>query len=186
MASGTIVGTKYISGGHYWLELVWTDSTVTTGPSGTSSVVVKTYFCSDWSANFSATKNGSTTVNGSALNWSSGVDISHPDGTVKKTLVYTRSGVSVTHNADGTKSITISGTYTPNITISGYGTLGTMSASGTAVLNDVYTPPAVPPTWVWTGSAWVRAKAVKVWDGTVWTTGDAVKAWTKTAWNSSK
>lgn len=183
MASGTIVGTKYIDTGHYWIELAWTDSTVN---ATTSSVTVKTYFCSDWSASFSSSKNGTTVVNGSSESWSSGQDVSHPDGSVKKTLIHTRTGVSVTHNADGTKSITISGTYTPNITITGYGTLGTMSASGTAVLNDVNGTEVIPLIWIWNGTAWVRAKHFNVWDGASWTQIDALKVWNGTAWVNSK
>lgn len=185
MASGTIVGTKYHDG-HYWIELAWSSSTVKSGTAtvaGESNVTVKTYFCSDWSANFSATKNGSTTVNGSALSWSSGTDVSHGNGSVQKTLVYTRSAVRVTHNLDGTKSITISGNYTPNISISG-SNLGTMSASGTATLNDLYTatPVVNPNTWVWTGSVWKRGTACRVWDGDSWVEIDLMKAWTNTSW----
>jgi hypothetical protein len=173
MASGIIKGSTYISG-HYWLELHWSNSTYSSTQSNTT---VKTYFCSDWSANYSAAKSGSTSVNGSNVSWSSDVNVSHGNGSVQKTLIYTRSNVRVTHNTDGTKSITISGTYSPNITISGYGTISTMSASGTAVLNDVNGTIVNPNTWVWTGSAWVRGKAMRVWDGDGWVQVDALKVW---------
>jgi hypothetical protein len=182
MAGGTITGNTYISG-HYWLELVWTDSIVN---STTSSVTVKTYFCSDWSASFTSSKNGNTTVNGSSLDWTSNTDVSHSNGSVQKTLVYTRSGVSVTHNADGTKSITISGTYSPNITITGYGTISTMSASGTAVLSDTNGTEVIPNMWIWNGTAWVRAKHFYVWDGGSWVHCQSFLAWNGTSWATTK
>jgi hypothetical protein len=182
MASGVIVGTKYISGGHYWIELHWSNSTVSSTQSDT---IVKTYFCSDWAVNFSASKSGSTSVNGSNLSWSSGADVSH-GSSLEKTLIYTRSAVRTTHNADGTKSITISGTYTPNVTISGYGTLGTMSASGTAVLNDVNGTVINPNTWVWTGSSWVRGSACRVWNGDSWVQIDLMKAWSGGGWYNTQ
>jgi hypothetical protein len=189
MASGTIKGTTYISG-HYWLELDWTDSTVTNGTStvaGTSNVVVKTYFCSDWSASFSASKNGTTTINGTQQSWTSTTDVNHSNGSTQRTLVWTSTAQRVTHNLDGTKTITISGTYTPNITITGYGTISTMSASGSAVLNDVYTvTEVIPNTWVWTGTAWKRGTHLRVWDGDSWVQCDLMKAWTGSAWNNTK
>lgn len=180
MASGTIRGTGYISG-HYWLELEWSNSTVN---STTSSTTVKTWLCSDWSANWSATKNGSTNINGSNVSWSSAVDVSH-GSSGGRTLIYTRSGHQITHNADGTKSITISGTYTPNASISGQ-TLGTMSASGTVTLNDTNGTVVNPNTWVWNGSAWVRGKGCWVWDGGAWVQIDAMKAWTGSGWVDTK
>jgi hypothetical protein len=182
MASGTIKGSTYISG-HYWIELKWSNSTVN---STTSATTVSTYFCSDWSANFSATKNGSTSVNGSNLSWSDGTDVNHSNGSTQRTLIYTRSAVNVTHNSDGNKSITISGTYVPNISIGSYGTIGTMSASGTAVLNDVNGTVINPNTWCWTGSSWVRGKACRVWNGSSWTQIDLMKAWTGSSWVNTR
>lgn len=181
MASGTIKGTTYISG-HYWLELDWTDAI---SSATTSSVTVKTYFCSDWSANFTSSKTGTTVINGNTESWTSATDVSHADGSVQRTLVHTRTGVSVTHNADGTKSITISGTYVPNITITGYGTISSMSASGTAILSDTNGTEVIPKVWVWNGSAWVRATHLRVWDGDSWVQCSALKVWNKTAWVNS-
>jgi hypothetical protein len=183
MASGTITGTTYISG-HYWIELVWTDSIVNTT---TSSVTVKTYFCSDWSASYSADKNGTTVINGTSQSWSSPTDVSHSNGAVQKTLVHTSTSQSVTHNADGTKSITISGTYSPNIDIVGYGTLGTMSASGTAVLSDTNGTEYIPTINVWNGTSWVHATHLYVWDGGSWVHSAGLKVWSGGAsWVNSK
>lgn len=182
MASGIITGTKYISGGHYWIELHWSNSTVN---STTSTTTVKTYFCSDWAISFSATKNGNTTINGSSSNWSSTADVNHGTG-LKKTLIYTRSNYNITHNADGNKTITISGNYTPNANLGSYGTLGTMYASGSAVLNDVNGTVINPNTWVWTGSSWVRGKACSVWTGSNWSQIDLMKAWTGSSWVNTR
>lgn len=183
MAGGTITGTTYISG-HYWIELVWSDSIVNTT---TSSVTVKTYFCSDWSANYSADKNGTTVINGASQTWSSPTDVSHSNGAVQKTLVHSSTSQSVTHNSDGTKSITISGTYSPNIDIVGYGTLGTMSASGTAVLSDTNGTEYLPTINVWNGTAWVHAKHLYVWDGGSWVQSAGMKVWSSAlSWVDSK
>lgn len=178
--NGTIKGTTYIQG-HYWLELDWSDIVVDTTHS---SCTVKTYFVSDWAANFTASKNGSTTVNGSALSWTSSADVNHGNS-LERTLVHSRSGVNVTHNADGTKSITISATYTPNITITGYGTISTMSASGTAVLSDTLTE-IIPLMYIWNGTAWVRAKHFKVWDGSDWGDCNYIRIWNGTSWVVTK
>lgn len=184
MAGGTITGNTYISG-HYWIELDWTDNIVN---STTSSVTVKTYFVSDWSASFSSSKDGTTTINGTQQSWTSNTDINHSNGSAQRTLVWTAQAQSVTHNADGTKSIIISGTYTPNITITGYGTISTMSASATVSLSDTNGTEYIPSVYVWSGgTSWVKAKHVYAWDSGSWVHLDTLKVWSGgTAWASSK
>jgi hypothetical protein len=174
MASGIIVGTKYIENGRYWIELHWSSS----GSQGTNSstVDVTTYFCSEWAVNFTASKNGNTSVNGSNLTWTSATDINHGTG-IARTAVYTRSDVAVTHGADGKASITISGTYVPNVTISGWGTLGTMSASGTATLDSL----SAISMKFWNGSNWTGGY-VKVWNGSAWVAPKGIYVWNGSSW----
>lgn len=183
MASGVITGNTYESG-HYWIELDWTDGIIN---STTSSVTVKTYFCSDWATNFTASKDGTTTINGTQQSWTSNTDVNYSNGSVQKTLVWSSQAQSVTHNADGTKSITISGTYTPNITVNGT-LIGTMTASGTVALSDTNGTEVIPNLWVASGgTTWVRAKHFYVFDGSSWIHCQSMKACSGgTTWVSTK
>jgi hypothetical protein len=174
MASGVIVGGKYISDGHYWLELHW--SSTSSQGTNSSTVSVTTYFCSDWAVNFTASKSGSTSINSNNAGWTSDVDVSHGTGTAK-TAIYTRSGFTVTHGADGKATIPISGTYTPNASISGYGTLGAMSVSGSGVLDSL----SAISMKFWNGSNWTGGY-VKVWNGSAWVAPKGIYIWNGSSW----
>lgn len=168
MASGKITGGRYNS--YYWLELEW-DSTANDS-NNTSTVNVEVWLCSTTygSINYTATKSGNTTVNGSSSNFSSTTDVNIGEGG-GRVRVYTRSGVSVTHNSDGSKSITISAWFEPDVNISGSNT-GRWSVSGTAKLDtinrgviNVYNGGWKEGTMYVYNGGWKKAKAVYVYNG---------------------
>jgi hypothetical protein len=176
MASGTIVGPTFNT--YHHLEIDWTSTP--NASNNTSSVVVKMYLVSTNSINYTSQKTGETTVNGGVLGFTSDVDVSH-GSSGGKTLIYTRSAVTVTHNSDGTKSIGISGWFEPDVVLSGSQT-GRWTVSGTVALDNLNTAPIK----VWNGSAWQTAKNVYVWNGSGWQDAKAVYVWNGTAWQKAK
>lgn len=133
MASGTIIGTKYISS-HYWLEIRWSSTSDTS--TNKSSVTAAVWFHADsgWSIDSSAGKTVTVTINGTAYTFSA--PRVYSTGSTYNLNMGSKTG-SVTHNSDGTKSITISASFNPNANMGGYGTLGNMTASGTATLDNI-------------------------------------------------
>lgn len=139
-ASGTI--QQAIRTG-YRLQVVWT----VTGQSvanNTSTVTVKVQLVSTGSSytiNSSASKSGSLTINGTKYSFTFTAALS---GNQTKTI-YTKTGVTVAHNADGTKTcafsataginVTLSGTYYGNVTASGNGTFDTIARATTPTVS---------------------------------------------------
>lgn len=134
-ASGTI--TKAIRTG-YQLKIVWTVGSQSVA-NNTSSVTVKVQLVSTGSSytiNSSASKSGSVTINGTKYTFSFTAALS---GNQAKTL-YTKT-VTITHNADGSKTcafsatcginVTLSGTYYGDVTASGSGTFDTIARAST-------------------------------------------------------
>lgn len=130
-ASGTI--TESIRTG-YQLKIVWSVDSQSVA-NNTSSVTVKVQLVSTGSSytiNSSASKSGSVTINGTKYTFSFTASLS---GSQTKTL-YTKT-VTVSHNADGTKTcsfsatcginVTLGGTYYGNVTATGTGTFDTIA-----------------------------------------------------------
>lgn len=130
MALSGQTSNAYFNNSHYWIYVTWTATQDVAG--NFSTVTAKLYLNSDPSWNISASaKPSSITINGSTA--SASVDPDIPGGSAK--LIQT-STVQVNHNADGTKSFTLSGTY--NLTgINVSGDLGSATASGTFTLNTI-------------------------------------------------
>ena len=130
-ASGTI--QQAIRTG-YRLQIAWTVDSQSVA-NNTSSVTAKVQLVSTGSSytiNSSASKSGSLTINGTKYTFSFTAALS---GNQTKTI-YTKT-VTVSHNADGTKTcafsataginVTLSGTYYGNITASGNGTFNAIA-----------------------------------------------------------
>ena len=134
-SSGTI--TESIRTG-YQLKIAWTVDSQSVA-NNTSNVTVKVQLVSTGSSytiNSSADKSGSVTINGTKYTFSFTASLS---GNQTKTL-YTKT-VTVSHNADGTKTcsfsatcginVTLSGTYYGNVTASGSGAFDTIARAST-------------------------------------------------------
>ena len=134
-ASGTI--TESIRTG-YQLKIAWTVDSQSVA-NNTSSVTVKVQLVStgaSYTINSTASKSGSVTINGTKYTFSFTASLS---GNQTKTL-YTKT-VTVSHNADGTKTcsfsatcginVTLSGTYYGNVTATGTGTFDTIARAST-------------------------------------------------------
>lgn len=134
-ASGTI--TESIRTG-YQLKIAWSVGSQSVA-NNTSSVTVKVQLVSTGSSytiNSSASKSGSVTINGAKYTFSFTAALS---GNQTKTL-YTKT-VTVSHNANGTKTcsfsatcginVTLSGTYYGNVTATGTGTFDTIARAST-------------------------------------------------------
>lgn len=122
----------------YRLQIAWSVGSQSVA-NNTSSVTVKVQLVSTGSSytiNSSATKSGSVTINGTKYSFTFSAALS---GSQTKTL-YTKT-VTISHNADGTKTcsfsatcginVTLGGTYYGNVTASGSGTFDTIARAST-------------------------------------------------------
>lgn len=110
-------------GSHLRLQLEW--SATQNVSNNTSTVTAKLYWISRDSygvVNASATKDGYITIDGTKYTFS-GSGLANLSGNQKKLLKTATKTIS--HNSDGTKSISLDGSFSPEITFSGtwYGTV---------------------------------------------------------------
>ncbi|MBU9711049.1 DUF859 family phage minor structural protein [Evansella tamaricis] len=163
MASGTITGSYTRT--YYRIEIEWTSTPDV--DNNRSSVTARVYLRIRDSGrlNFSANKNGNTTINGSSSNWSYGSGV---NGGAGRYLLHTRT-INVSHDSDGKKRCRFDAWFDVNVTLSS-GWMGRLSAGGTVDLDDI--PRGV--NWIrasgsWRkGQNWIRAsgswrKAIAVW-----------------------
>lgn len=136
--SGSFSGS--ILSGSYKLRVDWS-ATQNVG-SNTSKITAVMYLvqASSWGLNIGTRSDNSTTINGVKRTWSSPA-ISNGGG--KTTKLATVTSGDIAHNADGSKSVTISATFQINATISGT-YRDTITASATVNLNTI--PRATQPT----------------------------------------
>lgn len=136
--SGSFSGS--ILSGNYKLRVDW--SATQNISSNTSKITCVMYLvqASSWGLNISSRSDNKTTINGTAHTWTSPA-ISNGGG--KTTKLATVTSGNIAHNADGTKSVTISATFELNATISGT-YRDTITASATVTLNTI--PRATQPT----------------------------------------
>ena len=128
-ASGTIKSSVYKS--HLWLTFNWSQSSQSIANNTTTiSWNLKLHW--DAQLNFSASKSGSVTVNGTkySFTYTSGASGSSGSVTLKS------GATTISHNADGTKSFSASASFNINVTYSG-SAVNTMSLSGTGTLNTI-------------------------------------------------
>lgn len=111
--SGSFSGS--IKSGNYKLQVDW--SATQSVANNTSKITAVMYLvqASSWSLDINTRSDNSTTIAGTSHTWSSPA-IDRKGGTTK--LATVTSG-NITHNTDGTKSVTISATFYIRATISG-------------------------------------------------------------------
>ena len=131
MASGTIV--QYFHNSYFSLELAWSESDIDIANNTSKVTVVASLQSHSSSAKISSTasKNISITINGTEYSGTCTVGVS---GGGSKTL-FTASH-TVTHDSNGSKSITISCTLGIAVTLSG-SYYSSVSASGIATLSTI-------------------------------------------------
>ena len=136
--SGSFSGS--ILSGNYKLRVDWS-ATQNVG-SNTSKITATMYLvqASSWSLGIASRSDNKTVINGTTYTWSSPA-ISNSGG--KTTKLATVTSGNIAHNADGSKSVTISATFEINATISG-AYRDTITASATVTLNTI--PRATQPT----------------------------------------
>ena len=130
MAMSGLIEGSYHSNGNYKIELEW-EITSQSVSNNTSSVRVRTYLVADWTLDYSATKYGETTVDGTTETFSTSTNRSGTGRWLVGTTNFT-----VGHNEDGSKTASISGEFDLNITVSG-NWVGTLTASGSATLETI-------------------------------------------------
>ena len=123
-SSGVIDGTK--TGTRPYLRIRWNIQGTDT-PGNRTLVGLKLYLVAPGTVNFSATKSG--VLQGNAFSYADGMT-----GTGEK-LLSTRN-VWVSHNSDGTKTVTLSASFNIAITYSGT-YLSSLTVSGPAVLDTI-------------------------------------------------
>lgn len=126
--SGTIKSSVYKS--HLWLTFNWSATQSIANNTSTVSWNLKLHW--DARINFSTSKSGSVTVNGTKYSFTYTGGASGNSGS----KVLKSGSTTITHNADGTKSFSASASFNINITYSG-STVSTMSLSGTGTLNTI-------------------------------------------------
>ena len=136
--SGSFSGS--IRSGNYKLRVDWT---ATQSVSGNTSKITATMYlvqASSWSLNIASRSDNKTTINGTAYTWTSPA-ISNSGG--KTTKLATVTSGNIAHNADGTKSVTITAVFEIGATISGT-RYDTITASATINLDTI--PRATQPS----------------------------------------
>lgn len=136
--SGSFSGS--IAGGKYKLRVDWSATQSVSNNASKVTAVMYLVQASGWSLNVSSRDDNKATINGAAITWTSPA-ISNSGG--KTTKLGTVTSGNITHNADGTKSITISAVYNIKATISGT-YYSSITASDTVTLNTI--PRATQPT----------------------------------------
>ena len=129
-SNGTIVN-DFRTG--YRVQISWTVNSQNIA-NNTSNVTVKVQLVSTgryYTINASATKNGSVTINGSTYSFTFSAALS---ANQTKT-VYTKT-LDISHNNDGTKTLSLSASLGIKVTLSGT-YWGTVTASGSGVLNTI-------------------------------------------------
>lgn len=136
--SGSFTGS--IVNGNYKLKVDW--SATQSVANNTSKITCVMYLvqASSWSLNISSRSDNKTTIGGTSYTWASPA-ISNSGG--KTTKLATVTSGNIAHNADGSKSVTISATFNIEATISGT-FRSTITASKTVDLNTI--PRATRPS----------------------------------------
>ena len=177
---GQVVG--YAKSNHYWLIASWTETVNTSANTSTCNFTVT--FGGNWALNIGARYSGnSLTINGTTHSFTTGA-LSWGSGGGSATI-YTLSGVSIPHNADGTASLSVSATFACGIQrfSDGSAALPSINCSGTqaltpiarasaisSVTNPVNIGSAVAVTWTPAASAYTFG--LYFWVGDLnWTIG---------------
>lgn len=140
--SGTFY--KNVSTG-YRLQVEW--SATQDLSSNKSTITMKTYWMSlgsSYQIYSSSTKNGSTSIDGQTSSFTATAGLS---GNQKKLINTTTKTVS--HNSDGTKSLVLSASFNPAVTISG-SYVGNQTVSQSVTLNTIPRESSITSSLNWT------------------------------------
>lgn len=141
-SSGSFSGS--IRDGHYKLRVDWSQSQNVS--ANTSTITAKMYLVNDWSLSINSRSTNYTTIAGTKQTYTS-PSISSTGTHLLGTLTQT-----VTHDSDGSKSITISSVFYIQATLSGT-YYDSISASATVTLDSIPRASSVSATSVNMGSA---------------------------------
>ena len=132
MASSGTINNTFRTG--YAVRVTWsvTSQDIANNTSTVTANVQLVSLGSSYTINSSATKSGSLTVNGNRYDFTFNASLS---GNQVKTI-YTKTGIVIPHNSDGTKTCAFSCTAGIAVTLSGT-YYGTVSASGSGVFNTI-------------------------------------------------
>lgn len=131
MASGTFIYEFGGSTKKYQLITEWSSTPNNATNTSTVQVVMKLYV--PYSLYIGARSNNTVSINGVSYTYNSSAISTDTGGTY---TLGTITSAEIPHNADGTKSIAISGSFKLNATVSGT-SYTTITASGTAVLDNI-------------------------------------------------
>ena len=132
--------TGSILSGNYKLRVDWSATQSISNNTSKITAVMYLVQASSWGLNINTRSDNSTTINGTKYTWSSPAINNNGGKTTKLATVTTG---NIAHNADGSKSVTISATFQLNATISGT-YRDTITASATITLDTI--PRATQPT----------------------------------------
>ena len=135
--SGSFSGS--IKSGNYKLRVDWSATQNVTNNTSKITATMYLVIASGWSLNISSRSDNTTAIAGTSYKWSSPA-INKGGSTTKLGTV--TSG-NITHNSDGTKSVTLTATFYVRATISGT-YYEKITASATVTLNTI--PRATTPT----------------------------------------
>lgn len=135
--SGSFSGS--IKSGNYKLRVDWSATQNVTNNTSKITATMYLVIASGWSLNISTRSDNTTAIAGTSYKWSSPA-INKGGSTTKLGTV--TSG-NITHNSDGTKSVTLTATFYVRATISGT-YYEKITASATVTLNTI--PRATTPT----------------------------------------
>lgn len=141
-SSGSFSGS--IRDGHYKLQVSWTQTKNVS--ANTSTITAKMYLINDWSLSINSRSTNTTTIAGTKQTYTSPAISStgtHLLGTVTQT---------VSHDSDGSKSITMSSVFYIQATLSGT-YYDSISASATVTLDTIPRASSVSASNVTMGSA---------------------------------
>lgn len=136
--SGSFSGS--IAGGKYKLRVDWSATQNTGGNTSKVTMVLYLVQASSWSLNISARADNPASIAGTAYTWDASA-INNGGG--KTTKLATITSGNIAHNADGTKTISLSARFDIKATISGT-YYSSISASTSVTLNTI--PRATQPT----------------------------------------
>lgn len=136
--SGSFSGSAV--SGNYKLRVDWSATQNISNNTSKITCVMYLVQASSWSLGIGSRDDNVTTINGTKYTWTSPA-INNSGG--KTTKLATVTSGTITHNADGTKSVTISAVFELNATISGT-YRDTITASATITLNTI--PRATQPS----------------------------------------
>lgn len=136
--NGTFTGS--IASGHYRLKVDWSATQNVAG--NTSKITLVAYLVQDssWSLSISSRTDNKASIAGTSYTWTSPA-ISNSGG--KTTKLGTITSGNIAHNADGSKTVSLSVTFNIEATISGT-KYNTITASASVTLNTI--PRATQPT----------------------------------------